>query len=106
MKLKIEVTVDDIKDGCRGMASNCPVARACFRAYHESNSDIKVVSAYTYEVVFYEAKSFTFGWGTRPKYKAKLPEHVSRFIDDFDRGEDVAPIEFEIELYELIQLNV
>ena len=83
--MKVKVTEEHIDEGVKGCPRNCPVALAFWDAgavdvrigagradWRMSNDDLRAVSA-------------------------KLPERVQEFVGQFDHGEEVEPLEFEIE---------
>jgi hypothetical protein len=77
----IQVTQDDIQNGERWNGHQCPIALAMFRA------GIRFPSICRNTIMWYEDHEF----------KAIEPEPlVSKFINDFDNGYSVDPIEFEL----------
>lgn len=81
MKLHVEVTEDDIRQGERGVCSYCPIALAVKRC--AATDDVTVPWPYC----------------SVGDYEAWLPPVARRFIADFDRGVSaVEPIAFDLEL--------
>ena len=81
MKIRIDVTEDDIKNGRRGHGEKCPVALACQR-----------VNVKNFSSVEFGAVSFNDG---------KMISHsceVQEFVQRFDSGKEVQPFSFELEL--------
>lgn len=88
MKIRVEVTQEDISMGVRGSPVACPIARSMRRSGHR------------YARV-----------GTRTVYQAgigneydligavrlALPDSALEFIRSFDQAKEVAPMSFEIE---------
>ena len=77
--MRVYVTDDDILNEKRGVAYNDPIARAIRRAIGRYKS--VAVGARTLEI---DAKDYP------------LSEVVRQFVNAFDRGLPVYPIEFEI----------
>lgn len=82
MKLRIEVTHEDIANGWRGYQYLCPIARAAARALGLALGSVRV-----------EASRIELPGGGR----AVLPIEASAFVCDFDRELAVVPFAFEIE---------
>lgn len=76
--MKIQVTQEDIDKGIRQAPCSCPVGRAVKR-------EIDGCVSVGYATVATEEKLY---W---------LPDEVSNFIFNFDRGIIVKPFEFELE---------
>lgn len=81
----VEVTKEDIVQGCREDSENCPVARATLRTFPEFSG----ISVYEQEVV-----ADYLGW-TR---KNPLPEEVTKRIRGYDQGEAMQPFSFELKV--------
>ncbi len=92
MRLRVEVTAEDIEDGVSGNAWSCPIAFATRRALRacgklEEAGVFAVDDRYVLEV----------GGGLTPDIP--LPEEASAFVARFDGGgRDVNPIAFEVDL--------
>jgi len=80
-KIKIEVNKFDILMGARFCPLFCPVSRAISR---EIGGYCRVSSNLVFDLK--GIKLF------------KLPKEVIKFIDDFDKGKEVEPITFELEV--------
>lgn len=85
--MKIEVTQDDIKFGQRRKACECPVAQAIRRRI----PSVFELSVGRTAVVIGFVKD-------KPVATLPLPHEVTRFINDFDTFEEVAPFSFELEI--------
>lgn len=86
--MKIVVTQDDIDKGRKYNPIACPVALALRRTFPDK--DIR--SAYTVAVEHIQLNHFN----TVKSYP--YPKGVSLSIQDFDRGLEIAPFEFELEI--------
>lgn len=73
----IEVTADDIRQGCRNSCSNCPVALAITRAVGQK----AFIGSHTWRIS--DAKHI-------------LPHNAIMFIHDYDQFRPVMPTTFEI----------
>lgn len=86
---KVEVTQDDIGEGCRFDTNNCPVARAIKRTFPEFDEDLLVVHEQEI-IVSYK------GWCR----KIAMPEHVEQWIRNYDYAKAtlivVSPISFDL----------
>lgn len=80
--MKIKVTQEDINEGEKRNCSNCPVSLAIQRAIGN-----KLVTVGSYG-----------SWRINGLKQSNLGEKVSKWIRGFDKGGDVVPFEFEIEL--------
>lgn len=85
MKLTINVTDDDLAYGQCNSARNCPVARALINTLSARN-------------VAVGTRSFTMEYKGQSYKGLLLPYHVEKFINDFDIGNPVEPISFEIDI--------
>lgn len=93
--MRIRVTAEDIRLGCRYAGTACPVARAIGRAIREANlgdisvnvcpDQIRLWPAFTGEYTLYE-----------------IPYAARNFIMKFDHGRPVKPFEFELEVSECV----
>lgn len=93
MKLKVEVTEEDIKEGCRLSPNLCPVARAVSRARNPGKSplDEGYESAWvTQGVTRFSLESLAD--------RAENPPEVTLFIIRFDTQVPVQPFTFELEI--------
>lgn len=77
MKLKINVTKDDIRNGIPSMTTACPIARAFKR--------VKILNVRVHNTS-YKVKDLTY----------RLPKKAQRFINDFDNGYFVEPFSFNV----------
>lgn len=84
MKLRVEVTAEDIANGKREDSESCPIALALLRCDGvfgaEVNEDITTVTP------------------DDDRLSGSPPKEASDFIDNFDAGNDVEPFAFEIEV--------
>jgi len=89
MKVRIQVTLEDIEEGCRCEPRDCAVARAMTRTI---GAEVHVAN-----VCWYFAK-YSFGTeGVRKAYP--LPSFVQAFINRFDHYPCRArPIEFTVDV--------
>jgi hypothetical protein len=86
--MKIKVTQEDIQQGYRGQATNCPVALAVGRILHRPIGDIIIspilddwwVSIYPEET------------------RHTLPKEVGLKIGVYDRYSEMEPFEFELDV--------
>ena len=83
--MKVKVTEDHIHEGVKGSKRNCPVALAIWDA---GMVDVMVGAGMADWYDAAPGKGFV---------SAALPESVQEFVGDFDHGEEVEPLEFEIE---------
>lgn len=79
-KIKISVSQEDIDNGTPGDETCCPIALAVKRQYPEYN-EVSV----EIDVLFLDDINYL------------MPIEASNFVDDFDEGKSVAPLEFEID---------
>jgi hypothetical protein len=79
----IQVTQDDIDLGVQDSDANCPVANAILR---QLGADMVSVGAN--DIVVYHKGDTA--------YLYDLPLEIAEWLDDFDDGEDVLPVEFEL----------
>lgn len=88
MKVRNEVTLDDIIEGLTCSVFHCPIARAVKRNFPAYEVEVD------YEYVRLEkgAKQFTF----------RLPPEAVAFIDAFDAQQHVEPFSFDLMLPESI----
>ena len=78
--MRISVTVEDIERGRRDDYLDCPISRAVKRA-----TGTKLCKTYTKTMIL---RGNTY----------LLPMEARCFVWAFDRGEDVEPFEFELEM--------
>ena len=83
MNLRIRVTANDIKKGCRRQNGNCPIARALKR-----NRGVLSVSVGVTSLSFVVNDTYHF---------APMSKMAQLFIREFDDGCLVEPFEFSIE---------
>ncbi len=88
MKVTINVTQEDIKQGCSGNARNCPVARAIVRALNLTLGRVSVSNN-----LFIYMKDDVHHLGAM-----RTPDSVLQFIARFDTGCAVEPFSFELEI--------
>lgn len=81
---RIQVTAEDIANGTRGNCAFCPVARAVCRA--TGSVDVSVTGL-----------GVTI-WCGEETASLAIPDAVGRFVDDFDCGKPVHPIEFDLDI--------
>jgi hypothetical protein len=92
-RVKIDVTADDIANGTRLNACQCPIARAATRAglfaveVYPSGGPDEFQPGHPSEIIF----------GT-PRRSSRLPATAERFISAFDEGRTVEPFSFELEV--------
>lgn len=79
MKLRVEVTADDIKRGKKNEPEHCPIARAIDRLYPGNEVSVNDDTA--------EIDDCTFS----------LPLIAERFVSRFDAGEKVKPFKFVLD---------
>lgn len=81
--MRIHVTQDDIRKGCRCNSALCPVARAVARATGQSTLAGSIdIRSYTPTCRLY--------------FRVKPPKSVVRFIAAFDAGKPVKPFAFNL----------
>ena len=78
----VVVNNDDIQYGLRWNSERCPIARAFQRAYGELMPELEVGG----DGIYIYAKDGVAAWS--------ISNEVISFIEDFDRGEPVAPFKF------------
>ena len=83
MNLRIRVTANDIKKGCRRQNGNCPIARAIKR-----NKGVYGVSVGVTDLSYFVNDTYHF---------APMPKMAQLFIREFDDGCPVEPFEFTVE---------
>ena len=84
--IKIQVTEEHIRKGCRADGGNCPV----FLAMRDAG--IPVTWMFSLDWTTHPDRSNAPFWGQRP-----LPTVASNFVRDYDHNDPVSPIEFEVE---------
>lgn len=99
MKIKVEVTKDDIRLGSRKSVAHCPVARAVRRAVKPHK--INCGAAGLWEVFLLKRFKDKGRWITRGRNAmnkwVRLPKKVTRFIVAFDMKRPGAdPLSFNI----------
>lgn len=88
MKIKIDVTQEDIDKGEQGTPNACPIALACVRAGY-TNPDVDGLCI-----------SITAPDGGR--VHAVTPKVATLFVEYFDGGLEVEPFSFEIDADEIL----
>jgi hypothetical protein len=86
MKLKIEVTAEDIQNGMPGWCGKCPVALAVRRALGGFVKREVASVGVSYAAVYVDSRIHM------------LPSDARMFVQNFDEGEPVEPFDFEIEV--------
>jgi len=82
MKIRVEITREDIKTGIRKDPCNCPIAKA-FK--------------HSTDFIWVEVKPATITFDTGQGYRFMLlPRKVQKFIEKFDKGMKVKPFTFEV----------
>lgn len=92
--MRIQVTQDDIEQGCRAVAENCPIARAVIRATGIPYAWVCTVFIAVYatdedrdDIEHYQSKSLKH-WVT--------PEDAAKRIKLYDATGHMNPFEFEL----------
>lgn len=80
--MKITVTADDIKNGLRGSACNCPIARAIWKHRHVTKVAVGRIGCTVWYTDAEKGVSYM------------LPPAAHAFIDLFDVGFRVQPFTF------------
>lgn len=88
--MKIAVTADDIREGRRYVCERCPVALALLRACADG---VFVRASYFSAALWFAGRE-----AACQGHVTAFPAEATRFVDDFDRGLDVAPFEFELDV--------
>lgn len=83
--MTINVTQEDIDRGERGQCRTCPIAKAVIRELDET--DVYVIGPY-----------LVIGIHGPTRLTIDLPDAVTRFVEDFDSEDSVAPFSFELEV--------
>lgn len=89
MKLRVEVTAEDIKAGAPDTCDACPIALAINRLLPIGHADVfgrpgRIVERWESGLLKRRLAGFT------------LPEVAVAFVAEFDRGETVDPFVFEL----------
>lgn len=93
--LEIEVTQDDIENGCRRTASMCPIARAIKRKVGDGHAGFVAVSSKQYgdvRIRFWDDDSFMPGGVICFRHSPESGDFVSSFDGDLP----VQPSKFEL----------
>jgi hypothetical protein len=96
VKLRVQVTAEDIEEGEIGVPSQCAVSMAARRALRAAGMEM-----FHLETVQADGMSGDFeldldtGSGL---VQVTLPREVSAFVERFDGGGPVEPIAFEVEI--------
>lgn len=81
--VRIEVTDDDIAEGCPHQPGSCPIARAARRA----------------GIPWVRVGGSTLRYGTHgPRGRVALPEAAAVFVSRFDRRLSVGPFAFSVRI--------
>lgn len=86
MKVKIEVTAEDIEMGVRYECRGCPIARAVMRRFPEAEA----VFAREYHITIFQP------YGLASNIRFGTPNVAVNFMNVFDYGKPVQPITFEM----------
>jgi hypothetical protein len=91
IRLNVEVTEDDIKEGVKKNCFDCPWAIATKRALRAVYPDTELIVRTENCVTYLELPDPE--WGTYPIASCENPDNVYNFIRDFDYGgaSDVFP---------------
>jgi hypothetical protein len=76
--IKVQVTQEDIDEGCRGDFACCPIARALWRVFPEKSVMVEFHCVWIGDM------------------KRELPPDAVRFIEEYDTNHLVQPFEFSI----------
>lgn len=100
MKLKIQVTKEDIEEGNPCSGFDCPVSIALKRAAEErTNSRLEVWVSEAVINLWSPDNETNFEWVC-----SDLPPEMVEFINSYDNGKEVKEIEVEIE-FELVDIT-
>jgi hypothetical protein len=88
--MKVSVTSEDINNGVRESCEYCPVALALARALQEQKIKVRTL------IVEGSGTSMYYIEDEIKYYCDRLNNLVDKFIDCFDRGEEVQPFKFEV----------
>ncbi len=112
MKLKIDVTQEDINNGCQCNESNCPIARAGMRAVAEATGRKDLMVNVNYAFTIFERElaetnrdeNGKWMW-TLPLVHGQeciasmiLPDKAKKFVQRFDNDIPVKPFSFVVEV--------
>lgn len=102
MRIKVNVTAEDIHLGRRNNCNSCPVARASKRALTAASglATIRVAAAFS-SLDLYTPPMHTDGYSWHPVLWMdwiKLPKSASQFIRRFDGKQSVKPFAFWLEV--------
>lgn len=84
-KQRVSVTEEDIREGRRGSAQKCPVARAITRLCQEQNLPLRQVMVGSSRI------QLSFPWGMREMH---TPSDMGVWITQYDNRRPVPPIDF------------
>lgn len=92
-QVTVEVTEDDIQEGLRGDSENCPTARALCRDLPVSRAEvtrerIRLVPETPNDDGYFDL------------WRLQTPMEVAHWVNAFDSGEAVDPLEVELEIPE------
>ena len=88
INLRIEVTDQDIREGCKSDSGNCPIANAGNRALREIGiNDLWFSASPGFTALFDNGEYAAF-------VCVEVPIEARRFMNKFDGGDEVDPFEF------------
>ena len=91
MKLTVKLTAECIRDGVPDDWSGCPVVLGITHAFRDAGIEIGAVETVG-------ATAAIWGPSSNPMiYFATLPEDLTTFMENFDEGLPVAPLEAVVE---------
>lgn len=89
VKLRVNVTQDDIDKGCRKRRSKCPIARAVNRVVHEATGNTKFGAMVGYTAIL-------VGDAEGEIIRVAADRRIQQFIFYFDNEMPVKPFNFTI----------
>lgn len=92
MKVRIEITEQDIENGAKYNATRCPTSIAALRAVRALGLKVHCVTVGSVTMHFVLVGS------AMPIVRVQQPKELQSWIASFDRGDKVQPAAFEIEL--------
>ena len=87
MKLKVEVTQEDIDEGVQGCPTGCPIALAVKRACSLPKATVMVSD-----------KIFIIPWDNSERQTLSLPANGAEIVHNYDAIGVMSPFDFEIEI--------
>ncbi|MEQ8461769.1 MAG: hypothetical protein RLO52_34565 [Sandaracinaceae bacterium] len=99
MKLRVEVTQEDLDEGTRLHACDCPVGRALRRALLAAGVALDG-SAMPVTVAPDGTRDIpdVVVYGADGMLRAELPAGAVQLVDDFDQARALAPLTFDLEV--------